>query len=69
MISVLTLYSVWLLDWLDIVLDSNPLQQVFKAIEFIASHHKHTAKLSASAVDFQLYTLENLPARELFTEV
>lgn len=54
---------------IDIVLDSNPLQQVFKAIEFIASHHGHTATLSASAVDFQLYTLENLPAREIFTEV
>ena len=54
---------------IDIVLDSNPLQQVFKAIEFIASHNGNTATLSVSAVDFQLYTLENLPAREFLTEV
>ena len=54
---------------IDIVLDSNPLQQVFKAIEFIASHNGNTSTLSVSAVEFQLYTLENLPAREFFTEV
>ena len=46
---------------IDIVLDSNPMQQVFKAVEFISEQHGYLATLESSMVDFQLYTSDNLP--------
>ena len=46
---------------IDIVLDSNPMQQVFKAVEFISEQHGYLATLDSSVVDFQLYTSDNLP--------
>ena len=49
---------------IDIVIDSNPLQQVFQAIEFIAVQYGYATKLAMPVVDFQLYTLENLPRFE-----
>jgi LacI family transcriptional regulator len=49
---------------IDLVLDSNPLKQVFQALEFIANQHDYTSEMSMSAVDFQLYTSENLPRSE-----
>ena len=49
---------------IDMVIDSNPLQQVFQAIEFIAVQYGYATKLAMPVVDFQLYTLENLPRFE-----
>ena len=49
---------------IDMVLDSNPLQQVFQALEFIAARHGYVTRPSMPLVDFQLYTLENLPQSE-----
>ena len=46
---------------IDIVLDSNPMQQVFQAVEFISEQHGYVTKLESSVVDFQLYTSDNLP--------
>lgn len=46
---------------IDIVLDSNPMQQVFQAVEFISEQHGYLTKLESSVVDFQLYTSDNLP--------
>jgi LacI family transcriptional regulator len=49
---------------IDMVIDSNPLQQAFQAIEFIAVQYGYATKLAMPVVDFQLYTLENLPRLE-----
>ena len=46
---------------IDIVLDSNPMQQVFQAVEFISEQHGYLTKLESSVVNFQLYTSDNLP--------
>ena len=46
---------------IDIVLDSNPMQQVFQAVEFISEQHGYVTKRESSVVDFQLYTSDNLP--------
>ena len=46
---------------IDIVLESNPMQQVFQAVEFISEQHGYLATLDSSVVDFQLYTSDNLP--------
>lgn len=46
---------------IDIVLDSNPMQQAFQAVEFISKQHGHMTKLESSMVDFHLYTSDNLP--------
>lgn len=49
---------------IDIVLDSNPMQQVFQALEFIASRQGYVTKMNSPVVDFQLYTSDNLPRSE-----
>jgi ABC-type sugar transport system substrate-binding protein len=46
---------------IDIVLDSNPMQQVLQAVAFISKQHGYLAVLDSSVVDFQLYTSDNLP--------
>ncbi|MEC8643425.1 MAG: LacI family DNA-binding transcriptional regulator [Pseudomonadota bacterium] len=46
---------------IDMVIDSNPMQQAFQAVDFIARQHGYETDTTMSAVDFQLYTSENLP--------
>ena len=46
---------------IDMVIDSNPMQQAFQAVDFIARQHGHDTDTTMAAVDFQLYTSENLP--------
>ena len=46
---------------IDMVIDSNPLQQVSKALDFIAREHGYVSRKTMVDVDFQLYTSENLP--------
>lgn len=46
---------------IDIVIDSNPMQQAFQAVDFIARQHGHETTTTMATVDFQLYTSENLP--------
>ena len=41
---------------IDMVLDSNPMQQAFGAVDFIARQHGHETETTIAAVDFQLYT-------------
>lgn len=46
---------------IDMVLDSNPMQQAFGAVDFIARQHGYETDTTMAAVDFQFYTSENLP--------
>lgn len=46
---------------IDMVIDSNPMQQAFQAVDFIAKQHGYETDTTMSVVDFQLYTSENLP--------
>jgi len=46
---------------IDMVIDSNPMQQAFAAVEFIARQHGYETEATIASVDFQLYTSENLP--------
>ncbi|HCA91136.1 MAG TPA: hypothetical protein DIC41_06995, partial [Alphaproteobacteria bacterium] len=46
---------------IDMVIDSNPMQQVSKAVDFIAREHGYVSRKTVADVDFQLYTSENLP--------
>ena len=46
---------------IDIVVDSNPAQEVFQATVFIAREHGFETAFTQRPVNFQLYTSENLP--------
>ena len=46
---------------IDIVVDSNPAQEVFQATVFIAREHGFETAFTHRPVNFQLYTSENLP--------
>ena len=46
---------------IDIVVDSNPAQEVFQATVFIAREHGFETAFTQKPVNFQLYTSENLP--------
>ena len=46
---------------IDIVVDSNPAQEVFQATVFIAKEHGFETAFTQRPVNFQLYTSENLP--------
>jgi len=46
---------------IDMVIDSNPMQQAFQAVDFIARQHGYETDTTMAAIDFQLYTSENLP--------
>ena len=46
---------------IDIVVDSNPAQEVFQATVFIAREHSFETAFTQRPVNFQLYTSENLP--------
>ena len=52
---------------IDMVLDSNPMQQAFGAVDFIARQHGHETETTIAAVDFQLYTSENLPRTDFIS--
>jgi LacI family transcriptional regulator len=52
---------------IDMVLDSNPMQQAFQAVDFIARQHGYETETTIASVDFQLYTSENLPHTDLMS--
>jgi len=45
---------------IDMIIDSNPLQQAFAAVDFIARQYGYETGATIASVDFQLYTSENL---------
>jgi LacI family transcriptional regulator len=52
---------------IDMVLDSNPMQQAFQAVDFIARQHGYETDTNIASIDFQLYTSENLPRTDLIS--
>lgn len=52
---------------IDMVIDSNPTQQAFAAVDFIARQHGHETEATIASVDFQLYTSENLPRADIIS--
>jgi LacI family transcriptional regulator len=52
---------------IDMVLDSNPMQQAFQAVDFITRQHGYETETTIASVDFQLYTSENLPLTDLMS--
>jgi len=46
---------------IDMVIDSNPMQQAFGAVDFIARQYGHITETDTANIDFQFYTSENLP--------
>ena len=49
------------------VIDSNPTQQAFAAVDFIARQHGYETEATIASVDFQLYTSENLPRADIIS--
>lgn len=52
---------------IDMIIDSNPMQQAFQAVDFIARQHGYETDTAMAAVDFQLYTSENLPRTDFIS--
>ena len=52
---------------IDMVIDSNPMQQAFQAVDFIAREHGYETDTTIANVDFQLYTSENMPRTDLIS--
>ena len=52
---------------IDMVIDSNPTQQAFAAVDFIARQHGYETEATIASVDFQLYTSENLPRADIIS--
>ena len=50
---------------IDMVIDSNPMQQAFRAVDFIARQHGYETVTTMANVDFQFYTSENLPRADI----
>ena len=46
---------------IDMVIDSNPMQQAFGAVDFIARQYGYVTQTNNANIDFQFYTSENLP--------
>lgn len=53
------------LGLIDMIIDSNPMQQAFAAVDFIARQHGYETGATIASVDFQLYTSENLPRADI----
>ena len=52
---------------IDMVIDSNPMQQAFGAVDFIARQHGYETETTMANIDFQFYTSENLPRAEIIS--
>ncbi|MGC6519793.1 MAG: LacI family DNA-binding transcriptional regulator [Candidatus Puniceispirillaceae bacterium] len=52
---------------IDMIIDSNPMQQTFRAVDFIARKHGYDTGSAMEVVDFQLYTSENLPRTDFIS--
>ncbi|MGB1871351.1 MAG: LacI family DNA-binding transcriptional regulator [Candidatus Puniceispirillaceae bacterium] len=52
---------------IDMVIDSNPMQQAYQAVDFIARQHGYESETTMASVDFQLYTSENLPRTDVLS--
>ena len=52
---------------IDMIIDSNPMQQTFSAVDFIAREHGYETDTAMAVVDFQLYTSENLPSSDFIS--
>ena len=52
---------------IDMIIDSNPMQQTFRAVDFIARKHGYETDTAMAVVDFQLYTSENLPRTDFIS--
>ncbi|MEX0502803.1 LacI family DNA-binding transcriptional regulator [Alphaproteobacteria bacterium LSUCC0719] len=52
---------------IDMVIDSNPMQQAFGALDFIARQHGYETVTTMANVDFQFYTSENLPRTDIIS--
>ena len=46
---------------IDMVIDSNPMQQAFGAVDFVARQYGYVTQTNTANIDFQFYTSENLP--------
>ena len=52
---------------IDMVIDSNPMQQASGAVDFIARQYGYETVTTMANVDFQFYTSENLPRAEIIS--
>lgn len=52
---------------IDMVIDSNPMQQAFQAVDSIAREYGYETDTGIANVDFQLYTSENMPRTDLIS--